>query len=179
MTYDLVMHAARFASAAHINHFRKYTNEPYINHLKEVADTVQSVEPGNTVAIAAAWLHDVVEDGHITNVTPGDLAKEFGFEVTSYVRWLTDTNNMTINRAARKSYDRERLAAAPASVQTIKLADLISNSRSIAQHDPKFAVVYMKEKEQLLDVMTKGNAALYKIAFGILRDYYLNKLETK
>ena len=37
----------------------------------------------------------------------------------------------------------------------IKAADLISNSKSIAEHDPKFAKVYFEEKRALLDVMFK------------------------
>jgi hypothetical protein len=60
----------------------------------------------------------------------------------------------------RKARDCAHSAQAPAEAQTIKLADLISNSRSIMEHDPEFARVYLEEKRLLLEVMTKGDATL-------------------
>ena len=48
-----------------------------------------------------------------------------------------------------------------AAAQTIKLADLISNSRSIMAHDPNFARTYLEEKRMLLEVMTKGDPGLH------------------
>ena len=50
------------------------------------------------------------------------------------------------NRATRKELDRQHTAKASPDAKTIKLADLISNSRSIMKDDPNFAKVYMKEK---------------------------------
>jgi GTP diphosphokinase / guanosine-3',5'-bis(diphosphate) 3'-diphosphatase len=37
---------------------------------------------------------------------------------------------------------------------------LICNTRSIVEHDAKFAVTYLAEKRQLLEVMTKGDPRL-------------------
>ncbi len=51
--------------------------------------------------------------------------------------------------------------------QTIKLADLISNTRSIVERDPKFAVTYLAEKRELLKVLTDGDPALYRMAFDL------------
>jgi (p)ppGpp synthase/HD superfamily hydrolase len=108
--------------------------------------------------IAAAWLHDTVED---TGVTSELIRAEFGDEVATLVGWLTDVSRPDHgNRAARKAVDRAHTAAAPAQAQTIKLADLIANTRSIMEHDEAFARVYLAEKRALLEVMTKGDAAL-------------------
>jgi hypothetical protein len=60
----------------------------------------------------------------------------------------------------------ERLAMVLGTVQTIKCADLISNTASIALHDPKFAVVYLAEKRALLDVLTQAHPQLRAIAYG-------------
>jgi hypothetical protein len=60
--------------------------------------------------------------------------------------------------------DRAHTAEAPAEAQTIKLADLISNSRSIMAHDPAFAKTYLEEKRLLLAVMTRGDAGLHVMA---------------
>jgi (p)ppGpp synthase/HD superfamily hydrolase len=161
---DIVERARMFATAAHaaVGQLRKYTFEPYIVHPAEVAATVATV-PGHTPEmIAAAWLHDTVED---TGVTLELVRAEFGDEVAELVGWLTDVSRPDHgNRAARKAVDRAHTAAAPAAAQTIKLADLIANTRSIVEHDAEFARVYLKEKQLLLEVLTKGDAGLRYMA---------------
>lgn len=160
---ELVTRARVFATAAHaaVGQLRKYTFEPYIVHPQEVAGIVE--EAGGTAEmIAAAWLHDTVED---TGVTIELIRAEFGSEVAELVGWLTDVSRPDHgNRAQRKAVDRAHTAAAPAEAQTIKLADLIANTRSIVAHDAKFAVTYLAEKRLLLEVMTKGDAELMRRA---------------
>lgn len=156
---DLVTRARVFATAAHaaVGQLRKYTFEPYIVHPAEVAQIV--TEAGGTEAqIAAAWLHDTVED---TGVTIETIREEFGVEVAEIVGWLTDVSRPEQgNRAVRKAIDRAHTAAAPGAAQTVKLADLIANTRSIVAHDVEFAKVYLAEKRALLEVMTKGDPEL-------------------
>lgn len=156
-----VVHKAQvFAIAAHasVQQKRKYTGEPYIVHPAEVARIVAGV-PGSTPdMVAAAWLHDVIED---TGCTFTDIHMNFGIDIATLVGWLTDVSKPEDgNRAVRKAIDREHSAAAPAEAQTVKLADLISNSRSIVQHDPAFAKTYLEEKRLMLEVMTKGDPTL-------------------
>ncbi len=157
---SLVRDAQIFAGAAHraVKQLRKYTHEPYIVHPAEVASIVAQVPGATEEMIAAAWLHDVVEDTGITN---DEIHLYFGADVAKLVFWLTDASKPEDgNRAVRKAIDREHMFRAPAEAQTIKLADLISNTKSIVEYDPEFAKIYLKEKKMLLDVMTKGNAAL-------------------
>jgi (p)ppGpp synthase/HD superfamily hydrolase len=149
-----------FATAAHaaVAQLRKYTNEPYIVHPAEVFSIVSTVEGATDAMLAAAWLHDVVED---TGVTIEVIKEEFGPEVAELVGWLTDVSRPEQgNRATRKAIDRAHTAMAPAEAQTVKLADLISNTRSIMAYDEKFAKTYLEEKRLLLEVMTKGDAKL-------------------
>lgn len=156
----LVEQARMFATGAHfaVGQLRKYTNEPYFVHPAEVAQIVATVPNATEEMIAAAWLHDVVED---TSVTLDQVHLMFGADVAKLVFWLTDVSKPEDgNRAARKAIDREHTAAAPAEAQTIKLADLLSNTKSIVEHDEKFAKVYLEEKRLLLDVMTKGDPTL-------------------
>lgn len=164
----IVERAKKFATAAHasIGQVRKYTFEPYIVHPAEVVRIVMSV-PHSEAMLAAAWLHDTVED---TPVTIEEIYAEFGEEVGELVGWLTDVScKEDGNRAVRKAIDREHTAAAPAEAQTVKLADLISNSRSILEHDTDFAAVYLAEKALLLDVLTKGDPTLHAQATEILK----------
>ena len=161
---DVVHKAQIYAIAAHsaVKQVRKYTGEPYYVHPGEVAQIVASV-PGSTPdMVAAAWLHDVVED---TGCTFTDIHMAFGIDIAGLVSWLTDVSKPEDgNRAVRKAIDREHTARAPAEAQTIKLADLISNSKSIMQHDPNFAKTYLEEKRLLLEVLTKGDPGLHALA---------------
>lgn len=164
-----VVHKAQvYAIAAHasVKQLRKYTNEPYIVHPAEVAKIVASV-PGSTPdMVAAAWLHDVVED---TGCTYTDIHMSFGIDIATLVKWLTDVSKPEDgNRATRKAIDRAHIANAPAEAQTIKLADLISNCSSIIEHDATFAKTYLEEKRLLLEVLTKGDSTLWKRASEIV-----------
>jgi (p)ppGpp synthase/HD superfamily hydrolase len=155
----MVERARVFATAAHaaVGQVRKYTFEPYIVHPAEVAKIVRDAG-GSEAMVAAAWLHDTVED---TGVTIETIRAEFGVEVAELVGWLTDVSRPEHgNRAHRKALDRAHSAAAPAEAQTVKLADLIANTRSIMAHDEAFAKTYLEEKRLLLAVMTKGDATL-------------------
>lgn len=151
----------KFATKAHGDQKRKYTGDPYIVHPIAVAEIVKTV-PHTDAMIAAALLHDVVED---TPITIEQIKDKFGSEVAELVGWLTDISRPENgNRKTRKSLDRDHSANAPAEAQTIKLADLIHNTKSIEKHDPHFWKVYKQEKIALLDVLTKGDRSLMHIA---------------
>jgi guanosine-3',5'-bis(diphosphate) 3'-pyrophosphohydrolase len=161
--------AANFAERAHarVGQTRKYTLDPYIVHPGAVADIVRSV-PHDEAMLAAAWLHDTVEDA---GVTLGELRARFGADVADLVGWLTDVSKPSDgNRAARKAIDRQHTAGAPPRAKTVKLADLIHNSASILAHDPKFAVTYLREKRALLDVLRDGDPTLWAEADRIVRE---------
>jgi len=160
--------AKQFADVAHEGQKRKYTGEPYILHPVAVAELVRSV-PHTPAMIAAALLHDVVED---TPITLDEIERVFGFEVAVLVEMLTDVSKLSDgNRAARKAIDREHTAKASPAAKTIKLADLIENSKSIMAHDPAFAKVYLVEKALLLEVLREGDATLWAMAAEIVRNH--------
>ena len=160
---NLVERARIFATAAHaaIGQKRKYTGEPYIVHPIEAMNIVKTVAHTEEM-LATALLHDVLED---TKVSYGDLHDEFGLKLADMVLWMTDVSKPEDgNRETRKALDRQHIAAAPADIHTIKLADLIANTRSIVAFDPNFAKVYMREKQMLVDVLVRGDTSLREIA---------------
>lgn len=157
----LAFRAMMFARAVHQDQRRKYTGNPYIDHLAEVAGIVATVDD-TPESIAVAWLHDCRED---QGVTGEEIEHRFGMRVAVGVALLSDFE--TGNRAERKAAGRVRLASAPGWVQTIKCADLISNTGSIVMHDPDFAVVYLEEKRLLLDVLTAADPRLRALAASI------------
>lgn len=162
---ELIDKAAKFAIEAHGAQVRKYTGEPYWNHPMRVAEMVASTGADDEV-VAAAWLHDVVED---TDYDVIDIWREFGPRIAMMVWALTDAPHQMGNRAFRKLMDANRLRESPPEVQTIKLADLIDNTSSIVEHDPSFAVKYLEEKRMLLRVMSDGDPVLYARAQEMAR----------
>lgn len=169
---NVAIEARKFAIAAHeaTGQKRKYTGEPYWHHPLEVSQIVKEIHPENQFMIAAAWLHDVVEDTEISIET---IQAEFGPRVAKMVEEVTDVSKPENgNRAVRKAIDREHLAGASYEGKTIKLADMIANTSSILEHDPEFAKVYMAEKRALLEVLKDGHPNLFKWAQSIVDKYY-------
>lgn len=158
-----IMDAAVFAADAHgrTGKVRDYTGEPYIEHPVEVALMVARAGLGE-VEVMAALMHDVVED---TDVTVEEVRERFGAEVAEVVDELTEKARPEDgNRATRKRMERDRLAGVSARAKSVKYADTVSNTVSIARNDPKFARVYVAEKRELLSVMLGGDATLLAMA---------------
>lgn len=170
MTNTLVKNALIFATAAHaaVKQVRKYTGEPYIVHPIEVRNILVSyaVNPVSPEQEAAALMHDVVED---TGVTIELVESTFGPKVAELVGYLTDVSKPEDgNRKMRKAIDREHIALACPEAQTVKLADLCSNTRTIVAYDPDFARVYLREKKLLLEVLQNADPGLLNYARSTL-----------
>lgn len=151
---DMVNLAYYFASAAHaaVGQKRKYSGKDYIVHPVSVSRLVYNYG-GNDVQIAAAYLHDVVED---TNVSIDDIFSLFGNDIGDAVSGLTDVSVASDgNRKTRKEIDRQHSANANYDAQFVKCADIIDNSADIGANDPNFARVYKKEMIALLVVLDK------------------------
>jgi (p)ppGpp synthase/HD superfamily hydrolase len=104
-------------------------------------------------------------------VTLDEVRTEFGDLVALMVSDLTDVSKPSDGpRRVRKALDLAHTAAADARSKTIKLADLISNSRSIVQHDPNFARVYLKEKARILEVCSDADPGVLAEAQRVLMD---------
>ena len=128
-----ILEAAHFAAVHHAGQKRKGADgEPYINHLLEVAQLVSAALPEpDPNLVMAALLHDSVEDA---GVTREELLRLFGQDVADLVMEVTDDKSLP--KAERK---RLQVANAPhksARAQMIKIADKISNLRSILQSPP-------------------------------------------
>src|SRR5690606_8203779 len=156
--------ALNFAKQAHMDQQRKYNKEPYIEHPKRVAEIVRTVSHSQEM-ICAAYLHDVVED---TWVTIEEIDKRFGKKVAQLVNELTDeyikANYQQMNRRRRKEKEVERQAKMSAEAKTVKLADVIDNTRDIVKNDPGFAKKYVREMEALTNALQGGDNILYEQA---------------
>jgi len=169
---DLISKADAFATAAHaaVKQVRKYDKQPYINHPREVRRILLefAADPVTPEQEAAALLHDVVED---TGVELDLVREQFGDVVAQLVEDLTDVSRPEDgNRRVRKQKDLEHTAAALPASKSVKLADLISNGRSIVEHDPDFARVYLHEKARILDVCGDADPGLLAEARRVLEE---------
>jgi guanosine-3',5'-bis(diphosphate) 3'-pyrophosphohydrolase len=130
----LIERAKVFALHQHRHLFRpNKAQEPISVHLAEVADLVTQAG-GCDAMIAAAWLHDVVEDTH---ATIEDIQSLFGEKICLFVNDLTDPvgfSSMPLQQ--RKQSQLERLYLKSNEIKIIKLADQISNIKSVLSDPP-------------------------------------------
>lgn len=158
---NLVIRAAKFAREAHesIDQRRKYTGEPFFTHPERVALLLSEYVDDHEL-IAAAYLHDTVED--VTHgprpVTHELIVSEFGERVGAIVKDLTNVAKPSDgNRATRKAIERDRLAKISREAKMAKMCDIIDNVPSTAEHDEGFAVVFLAEKAAILKLFADEN----------------------
>jgi guanosine-3',5'-bis(diphosphate) 3'-pyrophosphohydrolase len=128
---DLIRRAGLAAITAHEGQLRR-TGEPYVTHPIAVAGIVADLgldEP----TIAAALLHDAVED---TGITTKWLAKEFGDQVAAVVDGVTKLDRLEFDsKEAQQAATIRKMFIAMAHdwrVLLIKLADRLHNMRTIS-----------------------------------------------
>ncbi|GBQ29757.1 metal dependent phosphohydrolase [Gluconacetobacter sacchari DSM 12717] len=158
---DLVKRAAIFATSIHAATGRRlrYTNEPFIVHPMRVAELVAGTGARPEV-VAAAWLHDVLED---TPVTLGELSTIFGADVASLVDMVTMSPHCLADDLPGP-VDHAQLARASDEAQTICIASLIDNTTQILRHETRRRGLYLHGKREILRGLGKGDAGLYIMA---------------
>lgn len=129
----IVDKAYQFAEEAHRNQLRN-SGEDYILHPLEVAQILVELEM-DEVTIAAALLHDVVED---TAFTIADIEKEFGSEVALLVDGVTKLGRIAYKSKMEQQVENLRkmflAMAKDIRVILIKLADRLHNMRTLKYH---------------------------------------------
>jgi guanosine-3',5'-bis(diphosphate) 3'-pyrophosphohydrolase len=173
----LLTRAALTAAEAHKGQTRKGGAVPYVNHVIEVAHLV--AEAGGTPEmVAAALLHDTVED---TDVTEAAIAAAFGPCIATLVAGLTDAPEWTdLPREARKRRQADHMATAPRAVRRIKIADQTSNVREMGRlpkgWDPAEARAYIAGAARVVDACRGADPAL-ESAFDAARAAALATLD--
>jgi len=158
----MVSEAALFAAQRHSGTARKGRgNEPYINHLAEVANLVSEASGGaDAELVAASWLHDIIED---TETTREELADRFSVRVAALVVEVSD--DMGLPKDERR---RLQVVSAPhksPDAKLIKIADKISNIRGRiapqpSEHECADLADYVAWAEQVVSGCRGGNAWL-------------------
>jgi len=127
---DLIGRAYRLSAQAHQGQ-KRLSGDDFVSHSVAVA-AVLVEQQMDTTTIAAALLHDVVED---SNVTLELIRREFGDEVADLVDGLTKIASLTFRSAAEEQAENYRKLllsiAKDARVIIIKLADRLHNMRTL------------------------------------------------
>lgn len=160
-----LMRAADFAARAHAGQRRKGGRVPYVNHVIEVARLVAEDGRGPGT-VAAALLHDVVED---SEATVAQIEGEFGPEVAEIVAALTDAPDWAgLPATERKARQAAHIAGAPEAARAVKIADQASNVRDVgrlpAGWTPGAAADYIARTGPVVDACrsaSPGLAAIY------------------
>lgn len=145
---DVIREAEHLARHAHQGQVDK-AGQPYADHPAAVAAITAGRHPSDTVAIATAWLHDVVED---TPVTLQEIRTRFGDEIADAVDALT-------RRPGENPDDYYRRVAANPVALRVKRADLTHNC------DPeRLAVLSAVTRERLAAKYQHAAAVLDELA---------------
>lgn len=123
----MITRAAKFAEQAHKGMFRKGTSIPYITHPLETA-LITAMMTDDEELIAAALLHDTVEDA---GVTYRELQEQFGVRVARLV--AEESEDKSKSWLERKGCTLAHLKDADRDTKLLTLADKLSNIRSMAR----------------------------------------------
>ena len=168
----LLLRALAFAARKHRDQRRKDAlASPYINHPIALADALANEgDVHDTRTLVAALLHDTVED---TDTTFAELEQEFGVEITSIVREVTDDKSLP--KLQRKELQVQHAPRLSQSARLVKLADKICNLRDVLAAPPaNWSIERRREYFAWVARVRVGlggvNAELEQVLDGLLAD---------
>jgi len=156
---DLVKRAKVFVSSHQQRIAAQYNpaRQSHELHLKAVAQIVDSVT-GDEEMVAAAWLHDIVEE---TGVTIGDLRRNFGERVAKLVTEVTPVSRPGDgDQNSRRQRDLHHFAGASPETKTILLADVIDTARDLYKNDKAAFTAYLPQVRELAQLLIGGDPML-------------------
>lgn len=164
---------------------KRLSGEPYFVHCYNVAYTLLEYRL-DAVIVAAALLHDVIED---TNMTPEELSDMFGDKISKLVEGVTkiDSFDFSVSDTATAENWRKMLMATAQDVRVvlIKLADRLHNMRTIEFQKPEKRVKKAKETLTLYAPLAqrlgifKLKSELEDLSFAVLEPETYQELTAK
>ncbi|HLF03286.1 MAG TPA: HD domain-containing protein [Anaerolineales bacterium] len=170
--YELIDSALTFAARAHDGQKRKNTDVPYIVH--PVGVMLALVECGETdpELLAAALLHDTVED---TSVTLAELREKFGERVAMIVEGCSEPDKRD-TWEQRKQHTIAFLKIAPRDVQLVSAADKLHNLRSmVVDHAEVGETLWLRFKRGRAEIAWYYRSVMASLAEGQLKNHRLTQ----
>ena len=159
--------AILFAVKSHAGAERRGKGFPYIVHPME-AMAIAATMTADQEVLAAAALHDVVED---TEVTLDDIRAQFGDRVARLVDTESDRLNEGLDWLARKEDSLKRLKEASRDEKIVALGDKLSNMRAIARD-------YTSEGEIFWDRFRVKDKSVHGWRYHALLDAFSDMADT-
>ncbi len=157
----LVELARMTGKAAHHGQVRKFEDGDYFQHPTRVAEMMAARPDATEVTVAAAFLHDTLED---TKLTLAEIEALCGSQVSELVWWMTSSTLALKGhapRAERKRMDLEHWVRAPLPAKILKMLDRLDNLRGMLKNPkPEFRVMYGQESLELLEVLDVADPEL-------------------
>ncbi|PIN75386.1 hypothetical protein COV18_04320 [Candidatus Woesearchaeota archaeon CG10_big_fil_rev_8_21_14_0_10_37_12] len=157
---NLLENAKKFAGKFHKGQYRKDGVTPYITHPAAVAHILEQTGVTDQEILAAAWLHDVVED---TSATLEDILNSFTQRVAGIVEVLT-------RNCDRETY-KTRILNAGYDAQLVKIADMVHNCSDIAKD-------YSQLPRTMVETKIKDCEAIYLILAERVSKHLYHQLRT-
>lgn len=154
---ELEKKAWSFAEKAHRGVSRKFSGDPYFEHVRKVFKLVKKVDTRETLG-AAALLHDTLED--CPQVTYEILVENFGKEVANLVKELTSKEDL-VDAMGKADYLLDKMATMSDDALTVKLCDRLQNLSDHFSASDKFRKKYYEETKYIVDSL-KANRQLNK-----------------
>ena len=157
---DLIIKAFNFAVNAHSGQ-RRYSGEPYFNHVYETGKILAKLGMGTTIVVAGL-LHDTIED---TNIPKEQLEKEFGKEITFLIEGVSKLGKIKFRGLKRHSESLRKLFIATSQdirVVMIKFADRMHNMQTLG---------YVPKEKQLriaTETLEIFAPLAYRLGMGVL-----------
>jgi len=160
---DLFDRAAKFAIDAHHGTERRGKGSPYIIHAMEAAAIAASIT-NDPELLAAAMLHDVIED---TAVTEDEIRSEFGDRIADLVKGESDPVIENASEESswklRKEFVINRLKNQSLDAKIVAMGDKLSNMRAIARD-------FDRQGDELWNIFHAPNPALHEWHYKGLAD---------
>ncbi|MEM9082559.1 MAG: HD domain-containing protein [Planctomycetota bacterium] len=170
---DLWQRAASYAALMHASQRRKDGVTPYFAHPARVALVIREVfEVADPICLAAAYLHDVIED---TPADYDDVVERFGTPIATVVAAMT--KDMRLPEPEREQAYDEQLLRADWRARLVKLADVYDNLcdrvTRIDTRSPKQGVERVERAITIAEPLARGDgqeAAALQRGIAALRE---------
>jgi len=145
--HSIAARARQFCRRAHAGQNRA-DGTPYATHPEATAETLRSCGIEDEAVLTAAYLHDVLEDTHVSEQ---QLLAEFGKAVTRIVKELTKKGLPGRRRKEIQAALLKQAAAMSPDAKLVKLADRLHNLRDMTVWEEWRQRRYAKETMELLE----------------------------
>lgn len=144
----MILKAKQFALQAHES--QKYGDYPYSKHLNDVYNILVSFGFDYEEIFVVAWLHDTIEDTHVTYE---DIYEDFGKEIADLVYLVTDKRGKSRSERHQKTYPD--IAESPVAT-AVKSADRLANMTNSQHEKEKMFFMYEKEYPYFKETLMKN-----------------------